>query len=149
LEHQKIILMKLARICLIFSLVAVIQSCGPSQKELNAVRRSEVIAVHDEVMPKMGQLKSFEKKALQKAGELAAMDPVDPEKVQQMKNLAVELDHAYEEMFVWMRQYETEDGTRTPEEVKSYLEAQMKSVSEVNRLMKAALTKADSLLKDQ
>jgi cytochrome c556 len=149
LEHQKIILMKLARICLVFSLVAVVQSCGPNQKELNAVRRSEVIAVHDEVMPKMGQLKSFEKKALQKAGELAAMDPVDPEKVQQMKDLAVELDHAYEEMFVWMRQYETEDGARTPEEVKSYLEAQMKSVSEVNRLMKAALTKADSLLKDQ
>lgn len=141
--------MKLARICLVFSLVAVVQSCGPNQKELNAVRRSEVIAVHDEVMPKMGQLKSFEKKALQKAGELAAMDPVDPEKVQQMKDLAVELDHAYEEMFVWMRQYETEDGARTPEEVKSYLEAQMKSVSEVNRLMKAALTKADSLLKDQ
>jgi vacuolar-type H+-ATPase catalytic subunit A/Vma1 len=149
LEHQKIILMKLARICLVFSLVAVVQSCGPNQKELNAVRRSEVIAVHDEVMPKMGQLKSFEKKALQKAGELAAMDPVNPEKVQQMKDLAVELDHAYEEMFVWMRQYETEDGARTPEEVKSYLEAQMKSVSEVNRLMKAALTKADSLLKDQ
>lgn len=141
--------MKLARICLVFSLVAVVQSCGPNQKELNAVRRSEVIAVHDEVMPKMGQLKSFEKKALQKAGELAAMDPVDPEKVQQMKDLAVELDHAYEEMFVWMRQYETEDGARTPEEVKSYLEAQMKSVSEVNRLMKAALTKADSLLQDQ
>lgn len=141
--------MKLARICLVFSLVAVVQSCGPNQKELNAVRRSEVIAVHDEVMPKMGQLKSFEKKALQKAGELAAMDPVDPEKVQQMNDLAVELDHAYEEMFVWMRQYETEDGARTPEEVKSYLEAQMKSVSEVNRLMKAALTKADSLLKDQ
>ncbi|MDO8968296.1 MAG: hypothetical protein Q8S14_11050 [Algoriphagus sp.] len=141
--------MKLARICLVFSLVAVVQSCGPNQKELNAVRRSEVIAVHDEVMPKMGQLKSFEKKALQKAGELAAMDPVNPEKVQQMKDLAVELDHAYEEMFVWMRQYETEDGARTPEEVKSYLEAQMKSVSEVNRLMKAALTKADSLLKDQ
>lgn len=141
--------MKLARICLVFSLVAVVQSCGPNQKELNAVRRSEVIAVHDEVMPKMGQLKSFEKKALQKAGELEAMDPVDPEKVQQMKDLAVELDHAYEEMFVWMRQYETEDGARTPEEVKSYLEAQMKSVSEVNRLMKAALTKADSLLKNQ
>ncbi|MBA4302444.1 hypothetical protein SAMN03080617_03822 [Algoriphagus alkaliphilus] len=141
--------MKLARICLVFSLVAVVQSCGPNQKELNAVRRSEVIAVHDEVMPKMGQLKSFEKKALQKAGEWAAMDPVDPEKVQQMKDLAVELDHAYEEMFVWMRQYETEDGARTPEEVKFYLEAQMKSVSEVNRLMKAALTKADSLLQDQ
>jgi carbamoylphosphate synthase large subunit len=140
--------MKLVRICLVFSFVAVVQSCEPSQKELNAARRSEVIAVHDEVMPKMGRLKSFEKKALQKVRELAAMVPSDPDKVQQMKDLAVELDHAYEEMFVWMRQYETEDGDRSPEEVKSYLETQMKSVSEVNRLMKAALTKADSLLKD-
>lgn len=141
--------MKLARICLVFSLVVVVQSCQPNQKELNVARRSEVIAVHDEVMPKMGKLKSLEKKALQKSKELAAMDPSDPDKVRQMNDLAVELDHAYEEMFVWMRQYETEDGERTPEEVKSYLESQMKSVSEVNRLMKAALAKADSLLKDQ
>ncbi len=48
-----------------------------------------------------------------------------------------------------MRQYETEDGDRTPEEVKVYLEEQMISVSEVNRMMKAALSKADSLLNNQ
>lgn len=138
--------MKISRISLIFSLVLVFQSCGPSQKDLNADRRAEVIAVHDEVMPKMGQLKSFEKKALQRAEALAAMDSVDSAKVQEMKNLASELDQAYEAMFVWMRQYETEDGERTPEEVKAYLEGQMVSVTEVNQLMKAALTKADSLL---
>lgn len=141
--------MKISRISFIFSFILVFQSCGPSQKELNAERRAEVIAVHDEVMPKMGQLKSFEKKALQRAEVLASMDSVDSAKVQEMKNLALELDQAYEEMFVWMRQYETEDGERTPEEVKSYLEDQMVSVSQVNQLMKAALSKADSLLKDQ
>lgn len=145
---NKIKIMKISRISLIFSLVLVIQACGPSQKEMNAERRAEVIAVHDEVMPKMGQLKSFEKKALQKAEEFAAADTVNAEKVQEMKNLALELDQAYEAMFVWMRQYETEDGDRSPEEVKTYLEEQMVSVSEVNKLMKSALTKADSLLKD-
>ncbi len=141
--------MKISRISLIFSFVLVFQSCGPNQEELNAERRAEVIAVHDEVMPKMGQLKSFEKKALQRAEVLTAMDSVDSAKVQEMKNLALELDQAYEAMFVWMRQYETEDGERTPEEVKNYLEEQMVSVSQVNQLMKAALSKADSLLKDQ
>jgi transposase-like protein len=140
--------MKIIRISLIFSLVSLIHACGPSQKEMNIERRAEVIAVHDEVMPKMGQLKSFEKKALQKAEEFAEMDSVDSVKVQEMKDLALELDQAYESMFVWMRQYETEDGDRTPEEVKTYLDEQMVSVSEVNRLMKSALTKADSLLKD-
>jgi transposase-like protein len=142
------ILMKLTRISLIFSLILFFQACGSSQKDLNAQKRSEVIAVHDEVMPKMGQLKSFEKKALLKAEEFASLEQMDSAKVQEMKNLAMELDQAYEAMFVWMRQYETEDGERTPEEVKVYLDTQMESVTEVNRLMKAALSKADSLLKD-
>lgn len=143
------VLMKLTRISLIFSLIVFFQACGPSQKELNDEKRAEVIAVHDEVMPKMGQLKSFEKRALQSAESLAGMDSIDSVKVQAMKNLALELDQAYEAMFVWMRQYETEDGERSPEEVKVYLDSQMESVTEVNRLMKAALSKADSLLKDQ
>lgn len=140
--------MKIIRISLIFSLVLVINSCGPNQKDLNDASRTEIIAVHDEVMPKMGQLKSFEKKALQKAEEFAAMDSTDAAKVEEMKVLAMELDQAYEAMFVWMRQYETEDGERSLEEVKAYLEEQMVSVTEVNQLMKSALTKADSLLKD-
>lgn len=140
--------MKIIRISLIFSLVIFFQACGPSQKDLNDEKRAEVIAVHDEVMPKMGQLKSFEKKALQKAEEFAAMDTVNAVKVQEMKDLALELDQAYEAMFVWMRQYETEDGERSPEEVKIYLDEQMVSVSEVNQIMKSVLTKADSLLKD-
>lgn len=140
--------MKLTRICLIFSLVVFFQACGPNQKDLNLEKRAEVIAIHDEVMPKMGQLKSLEKKALQRADELAAMDTVDSVQVETLKNLAVELDQAYEGMFVWMRQYETDDKDRTPEEVKIYLEEQMVSVSEVNRIMKDVLTKADSVLKN-
>lgn len=143
------IIMKLTRICLILSLAVVFQFCGPGQKELNVERRTEVLAIHDEVMPKMGQLKSFEKKALKKAEELAAMDSVDTVKVEEMKNLALELDKAYEQMFVWMRQYDAEDGERSPEEVKEYLKRQVEAVYEVNRRIKTALTKADSLLEDQ
>jgi transposase-like protein len=139
---------KIISTSLIFSLILFFQACGPTQKELNVKQREAVIAVHDEVMPKMGQLKSFEKKALQKAEEFAAMDSTDTGKVEEMKALAGELDQAYEAMFVWMRQYDIEDGERTPEEVKVYLDEQMESVTEVNRLMKAALSKADSLLKD-
>lgn len=141
--------MKLARISLFFGLLLIFQFCGSGQVEENTKKRAEVIAIHDEVMPKMGQLKSLEKSALQKADELAAMDPVDSVRVQELKNLAVELDQAYEGMFVWMRQYETEDGVRTPEQVKLYLEEQMALVTEVNKNMKSALSKADSLLKIQ
>lgn len=140
--------MKLTCIGLIFGLAVFLQSCSPNQKDINLEKRAEIMAIHDEVMPKMGQLKSLEKKALQRADELAAGDNVDSTQVEAMKNLAAELDQAYEGMFVWMRQYETEDEGRTPEEVKIYLEEQMVSVTEVNKTMKDVLAKADSALKD-
>lgn len=141
--------MKIARFTWIFGLLLIFQSCGSGQAEENAKKRAEIIAVHDEVMPKMGQLKSLEKSALSLAEELSAMESVDSVKVKSLKDLAVELDQAYEGMFVWMRQYEVEDGERTPEEIKIYLDEQMVLVSEVNKNMKAALAKGDSLLKNQ
>jgi hypothetical protein len=141
--------MKIARICLIFGLMLIFQSCGSGQVEENAKKRAEVIAIHDEVMPKMGQLKSLEKSALGLVEELSAMESVDTVRVQALKDLAVELDQAYEGMFVWMRQYEVEDGDQTPEEINTYLDEQMVLVTEVNKNMKAALAKADSLLKNQ
>ncbi|GAA0880707.1 hypothetical protein GCM10009119_36770 [Algoriphagus jejuensis] len=140
--------MKYTRIGLVFSLLIFFSACGPSQIDLNKEKRAEVIAVHDEVMPKLGQLKTFEKKALQKAGELSMMDSVDGDQVKNLEGLALELNQAYENMFVWMRQYEIEDDGKTPEEVKAYLEAQMVLIAKVNKDIKDALAKADSLLAD-
>ena len=68
------------------------------------------------------------------------------EKINELKNLATQLNQAYEGMFVWMRQYNNEDGEQTPEEVKAYLEGQMIQVTKVNEDIKAALDKAAVLL---
>ena len=116
--------------------------------EENKIQRDAVIAVHDEVMPKMGQLKSLEKAALQKAEELQNSEAADLAKIDSLKNIASQLNQAYEGMFVWMRQYNNEDGEQTPEEVKAYLDEQLVLVSKVNEDIKAALTKAEELLKD-
>lgn len=140
--------MKLTRIGLIFSLFAFLLACGPNQEDLNLKKREEVIAVHDEVMPKLGQLKAFEKRAIKRAGELAAMDAVDSAQVERLEALAKELDQAYEGMFVWMRQYELDEEGKTPEEIKAYLEEQMILVTEVNKAIKDVLAKSDSLLVD-
>lgn len=140
--------MKLSGILLFAVLLGITFSCGPSPKELNDKLRTDVIAVHDEVMPKMGQLKSLQKQALQKADQLAAQDSTQTQQIEALKALALELDLAYEGMFVWMRQYDREDGDATPEEIKSYLDGQMASVTKVNEDIKSALAKADSLLKD-
>ncbi|GAB3234731.1 hypothetical protein GCM10027454_40500 [Algoriphagus aestuariicola] len=106
------------------------------------------MALHDEVMPKLGQIKSFEKKAIQKAAELAAEDSTNTDQIRQYELLATELDQAYEGMFVWMRQYEIEEEGKSPEEIKLYLDQQMILVGEVNKNIKDVLAKADSLLGD-
>jgi hypothetical protein len=51
-------------------------------------------------------------------------------------------------MFVWMRQYSIEDEGKSPEEIKVYLEEQMVKVNEVNADIKAALEKAEQVLKN-
>jgi len=140
--------MKFIPFYLIFTLLIFVQACGNKQAEENKTQREQVIAVHDEVMPKMGQLKSLEKAALQKAEELQNSETPDQAKIDELKNLASQLNLAYEGMFVWMRQYNTEDGEKTPEEVKVYLDEQLVLVSKVNEDIKAALAKAEVLLKD-
>jgi transposase-like protein len=130
----------------VFTLFIFFQSCGNKQVEKNKVQREQIIAVHDEVMPKMGQLKSMEKAALQKVEELQSSDVPNLEKIESLKNLASQLNLAYEGMFVWMRQYNTEDGEQTPEEVKAYLEEQLLLVSKVNEDIKVALDQAEQLL---
>ncbi|MFC5625133.1 hypothetical protein [Algoriphagus winogradskyi] len=139
--------MKRTILFLILSSFFVINACGPKGPSENELLREEVIAVHDEVMPKMGQLKSLERKALEKVEELESESSEDSSRIQEYKALAYDLNHAHEAMFIWMRQYEPKDGDQSPEEIKKYLEAQMELVTEVNVEMKEALAKADELLK--
>jgi hypothetical protein len=133
---------------LILSAVFMLNSCGPNLEEENKKMREELLAVHDEVMPQMGKLKSFEKKANHKLEELNTQVPVDSTEVEKFKDLAVRLNSAYEGMFVWMRQYDTEDGEKDPITVKTYLEEQMIQVTEVNQSIKNALLEAEKEFKD-
>lgn len=129
-------------------LIIFLNACGPDLVEENKKMREQLIAVHDEVMPQMGNLKSLEKKATQEIEGLSTQEPVDSLKIENLKSLAYDLDQAYEGMFIWMRQYEPEDGDKKPEEIKAYLEEQMVMVTEVNKKMKDALERAETELKD-
>ena len=137
--------MKFTRISLIFSLLVFLQACAPSQSDLNTEKRTEIIAVHDEVMPKLGQLKSFEKSALDKATQLAASDSTQVDQIKGYRDLASELSQAYEGMFVWMRQFEPDQGEMTEDEFTAYLEEQKVLVEKVKVDINDALEKAEKL----
>jgi len=140
--------MKLSQLIFIFLSALVLFSCQPNQEELNNLKRAEVIAVHDEVMPKIGQLKKYEKEAEKQIEILEMSETVDSVKVQEFKVLAFELNQAYEAMFVWMRQYKSDDEGKSSEEIKIYLEDQSQKITEVNDQIKAILTKSEQLLKN-
>jgi hypothetical protein len=140
--------MKASPIYLMISVLFLFQSCANKQVEENKILRGKIIAVHDEVMPKMGQLKSLEKAALQQVEELQNAEVPDLAKIDSLKTIANQLNQAYEGMFVWMRQYTLEDGEQTPEQVKAYLDEQLVLVSKVNDDIKSALAEAAELPKE-
>lgn len=140
--------MKFFASVLILFLSFLVLSCANPLVEANKEMRAQLIGVHDEVMPKMGELMSLQKKALAQADSLYAQDSTATAQIESMRSLAAQLDQAYEGMFVWMRQYSVDEEGKTPEEIKTYLDDQLLKVNQVNADIKAALDKAATQLKD-
>ena len=140
--------MKLFSSFLIFLFSILVLACANPLIETNKEMRAQIIGVHDEVMPKIGQLMSLEKKALAQADSLFAQDSTASTDIEAMRSLAGQLNQAHEGMFVWMRQYSLEEEGKTPEEIKTYLDDQLLKVNQVNADIKAALDQASTQLKD-
>ena len=140
--------MKLFSSFLILLFSMLVLACANPLIETNKATRAQIIGVHDEVMPKIGQLMSLEKKALAQADSLFAQDSTATTDIEAMRSLAGQLNQAHEGMFVWMRQYSLDEEGKTPEELKTYLDEQLVKVNQVNADIKAALEQAASKLKD-
>jgi hypothetical protein len=140
--------MKLFSNSLIFIFSMFVLACSNPLIEANKEMRAQIIGVHDEVMPKIGELMSLEKKALAQAESLFSQDSTATAEIEASRSLAGQLNQAHEGMFVWMRQYSLEEEGKTPEELKTYLDEQLVKVNQVNVEIKAALEQADTQLKD-
>ncbi len=148
LVNQSFTPMKLFSASLILFLAFLVLSCANPLIEANKEMRAQIIGVHDEVMPKIGQLMSLEKKALAQADSLFAQDSTAIAEIEGMRSLAGQLNQAHEGMFVWMRQYSLDEERKTPEELKTYLDEQLVKVNQVNADIKAAMEQAATQLKD-
>lgn len=121
-------------------------SCTAGEDEVSKLK-SEVIAVHDEVMPKMGELRSYQKSLSTKAEELRSTAS-DTTSMQDLKQAANACEVAYEGMFVWMRQFDPKLEGLEEEESLTYLQDQLVQVTQVNRDIKKALDDAERLLEE-
>ncbi len=121
-------------------------SCNSDKKD-NEAAKEEVIRIHDEVMPLMGELKTKQKELIARAESLHSEDSVGfQEEILALRTVAKELDKAYEGMFVWMRQFKVDYEEMNDQEVADYLGKQKQEVTKVNENIKSALEKSEKLL---
>ncbi|WP_373492943.1 hypothetical protein [Aquiflexum sp.] len=121
--------------------------CNSDKKNPNDELKKEVIKIHDEVMPLMGNLKSLKTKILEISASLSQEDSPDHDQIQKLEFLAGELDSAFEGMFVWMRQFNSDFEGMSSDEIRNYLLEQKLKVEKVNVDIKQAIESANEALK--
>lgn len=105
------------------------------------IRYDSVIAIHDEVMPKLSTIASLQKE-LQEAKE----SETDSSRIVLLDEAMMELQDADEAMWVWMRQFKFEMDTTATQGQLDYLSAQKKSAELMADKIKKAIGSAQELL---
>ncbi len=102
----------------------------------------EVMALHDEVMPKMGRMMKVQKQLKLKADSIATNDE---ETAERLRSLASDIELANEAMMDWMRNFDPNfEGTE--EEKQAYLEKKKKGIAKVAELMNGSLQTGEAEL---
>jgi hypothetical protein len=136
--------MKIHYFIAVFIATFAIFSCA-AEKDKVASLKKEVIAVHDEVMPRMGELRNYQK-LLKEAEQKLVETPVDSIQADEFRQASIACEEAYEGMFVWMRQFDAKLEGMDEEASLGYLEDQLLKVTEVNYAIKKAISEAERLL---
>ncbi len=130
---------------IVFAIALFAAGCGKSnsddQVEEVAVNEEDelyekVMAIHDEVMPKMNDLHKLKK---QLEEEIKNSPDLVEERKQQIENRIKQLDEASESMMQWMRQFNPEDFKADKEEYLNYLNEELEKVNNVKDEMLKAL----------
>lgn len=106
-----------------------------SQSEKENILYKEVMAIHDEVMPLMGDLMAMNKR-------IKSKDSTS----QEATELSVYLEEANESMMNWMRKFNPNIENMTHEETMNYLEEEKKKILQVREKMLSGHDKASTFL---
>lgn len=89
-------------------LFAACGSGGAEKKQL-AQLRSEVIAIHDEVMPRMGEIKSLSRKIMHERDSLKTANSADSARLKALETALRNLKTADKGMWDWMHRFHKAD----------------------------------------
>ncbi len=104
--------------------------------------KSEVMFIHDEVMPKYGVLRRARRDLLMQADSLLESNP---ERAAMLTTVAEEMAQANEQMMSWMRAFELNYDT-TEQAQRIYFEEQKVQIQQVKEDMQGSLARGEELL---
>jgi hypothetical protein len=125
----------------------MIVACGKSlskeEKEARIIEQQihEVMAIHDSVMPKTGEIFKLKKKL--SSYESLVTDSVIIQRIYRVKNMLV---HADEAMMNWMHEFREADPLLTFDEKQQHYAAEKKKIIDVKIKMLASIDSAKNLL---
>lgn len=117
----------------------VAESTPSEEEQLEKKRWDEVMVIHDDVMPKMGDIAKAQKKL-----RALSVEPVDSVILQQL----AELETAEEAMWAWMHELKPapEREAMAHSDYLKYLDEEEEKISEVRDMMLTSISNAESLI---
>jgi hypothetical protein len=141
--------MKKIRILAVAAILSTTFMVGCGGPNATQELSKKVMAVHDEVMPRMDEMHQL-------SMQLKAV--VDSLKADTMQNhtgmivnyteAAANIEQASEGMMSWMRSYNPAQGEQSVEEYNAYLETELVNISQVKDAMLRSIDEANKLLHD-
>ncbi len=127
------------KIFLTISIIASLTACQKNAEDKQKVMIDEVMAIHDEVMPKMDDLMTLK-------GSLDSAIKVSPDSAK-AKQLYAALDSADNQMMDWMQAYNPDQVKgKSDEEVSKYYAEEKAKISSVKELTNKSIEDAKGFL---
>jgi len=105
----------------------------------NQALYEEVMAVHDEVMPKANEIYKLKKELQDK---IAKTPDLIGDKKKQLDQIIAELDSADHSMMDWMHKFNPLPDSANQETAREYLENEMEKIKKVRELINGSIQKA-------
>ena len=108
----------------------------------------EVIAVHDKVMPRLGNIASLKSRIEEQIGKLESNPDLEPERLTKLRNQMKALDEADEAMMAWMRIFIACYEGWEHDSIMQYLIDEKEKIDKVNDIVDYTIRQTKALLEE-
>jgi len=132
---------------ILFSIVLLFSCSEKKQGNTQEQLMEGVMAVHDGVMPKMGDIMKYKKQISEKIQELeAAGADANQDAISKLQQVSDDLDASHEQMMNWMHGFNTDFEGMKEEDIIKYLQDEKVKIEQVGQQAESTLKDAIAIL---